>query len=253
MEARGLTIERFVDALLDLVNQRLNDSAAQGDVPEEKIGPILQELRQRLLQDLGGPHTVPSTSIGPESSRWSDLAVTTDLPFSLQEVATTLGILPEKLRGLLSRGHTVAEVAETFDVSLEDSVNARVASLKAKLAGLVETGNLSEKAARQALEQAREELEHEVDTAWEALEEQHQAGWESLDAEQRVAWAALDEKYWAAWESLDAENQATWEALDRERQSTWAALDTEHQAAWEALEVEQQAARQALDKVQQTA
>ena len=153
---------------------------------------------------------------------------------------------------VLSRGHTVAEVAEKFDVSPEDLVNVRVASLEAKLAELVETGDLSERAARQALEQARENLKYEIDTAWEALEGQHQGAGETLDAKW-VIWEALEVDHQAARQARDEEYQADWQALDRAHQAVWRALDEEHPVVGQALEEEQQAARRALDKVQQMA
>ena len=163
---RGLTIEQFIAALYDVVRGRLEERVSRGELSEEEAGHILAELKHRLFQDLAGVGPVSPTPIPPEPFSEDIFARPTDIPFNLGQIAHVLGFSPDELRRLLSQGYSLAEVADKLDTSLEDLVDPLIAPLKAKIIELVETGHLSERLAREVLEQARDELEQ----AWRAVE-----------------------------------------------------------------------------------
>ena len=261
---RGLTIEQFIRALYNVVGGRLENEVARGELSKEKAGHILAELKQRLFQDLAGVHPVAPKPITPEPLSEDTFAGHADIPFNLEQIAHSMGLSPDELRRLLSQGHSLAEVADKLDISLEELVDPLIATVEAKIIGLVSKGYLSEKLAREALEQAREKLEHELDRSWRALEEEHRSAWDDLEEEHRSAWEGLDQEYQRgadtldeaqqmAWHALDEEYQVAREALDVAQQRTWERLDEAHRRAWNALQSEHEEYGRALDEECQVA
>ena len=250
---RGLTIEQFIRALYNVVGGRFENEVARGELSKEKAGHILAELKQRLFQDLAGVHPVAPKPITPEPLSEDTFAGHSDIPFNLEQIAHSMGLSPDELRRLLSQGHSLAEVADKLDISLEELVDPLIATVEAKIIGLVSKGYLSEKLAREALEQAREKLEHELDRSWRALEEEHRAAWDDLEGEHRKAWEALEQRHRLAQNALNQEHQEAWQALDEQYRAALAALEGGSEQARIELEEKYKRARQVLELAQQKA
>ncbi|MFQ5872235.1 MAG: hypothetical protein ACE5JL_00335 [Dehalococcoidia bacterium] len=153
LEERGFTLERFAATLLDLVHQRLSRLVAQGELSEEQVAHMLRELKQRLLQDLGGPHTVQADLILPDSTfeRPPEEAI----PFNFGEIARILGISHDRLEQLISQGYTVAEITEKAGISLEQLAKGLITPLEARIQNLLAEGYISKEDAIARLEEAR--------------------------------------------------------------------------------------------------
>lgn len=239
LKGRRLTVDQFVDELVKVTARKLRAQVAQGATPEQKVEPMLKELRRRLLTDLGEheqPRPVPDNErpvVGP--------------PANLARLAQVLDLPIEELHDLLSRGYTVAEVARNLEVPLERLVNALIAPANARVDALVDKGQIDRHIAREALEEARGQVERDLKETRHALDEQRQDAWEELDAEQEARRHALQEELEAAWKALEAERVAAWSALDSEHQSYWQATEQEQQAAWRELDERLQAQRDQLD------
>ncbi|MFQ5951423.1 MAG: hypothetical protein ACE5KH_05005 [Candidatus Geothermarchaeales archaeon] len=153
LEERGFTLESFAAALVDLVSQRLDVWVMEGEIPEVEAVHILQELKERLLQDLGGPHTVRSTQIDPDYTYGYPLDVA--MPFSFEDLAHILALPLDELEHLLSQGYTVAEIAGEAGISLEELVSNLIVPLEAKIQQLFAEGHLTEDDAIAKLREAR--------------------------------------------------------------------------------------------------
>ena len=147
LEKRGLTLERFVGSLLDMVHQRLYHSVAQGEISEEKVGHILQELKRRLVADLGGRSSVEPHRV--------DASVVSNTPFDVKIVADALSLSTEELHRLFSEGHTVADIANKLSVPPDTVVDALIAPILAQIREAIRAGHISEAEAKQNLEGAR--------------------------------------------------------------------------------------------------
>ena len=158
LKEHGFTIERFIAAVLELVEARLKESVARADIPEDKIGHMLQELKRRLLHDFGVPQVARPLQTVPATPDRPALEARPVIPFDLAKLAGDLRLSLDELHQLLSDGHTGEEIAKQRNVPLEVLINTLSTPLKEKLEALVKEGRLSKEDALIKLEEGQETI-----------------------------------------------------------------------------------------------
>ena len=152
LNERGLDPEQVAGTIVDKVEGQLSVQARAGDISRAEMNRVLAQLKQRLLNDLGGRRTVrpTATDIRPEAS------TVTYVPFNVEAVAHLLGRSPEELRKLLAEGVTVAVIAERSNVSLEHVINGLMTAVEREANALLREGQVSAELVREKLAAARE-------------------------------------------------------------------------------------------------
>ena len=152
LEERGFTRQRFIAAILTLVEKRLRNAAARAETAEDRVGDTIDKLRERLLHDLGVEQDTRPVRLTAVASDRTSTQSRPDTPFDIARIAKILGIPQEEFEGLLSEGYTIGEVVEQRNASLDNVIDALIEPLKAKLAELVEAGSIQPSDARHKIE-----------------------------------------------------------------------------------------------------
>ena len=152
LEERGFTGQQFIAAILTLVEKRLRNAVVRAETTEDRVGHIVNALRERLLHDLGVERDVRPVRLTEVASDRLSTQSRPVTPFDIVRIAKILSIAPEELEGLLSDGYTVGEVVEQRNASLDSVIDALIEPLKAKLAELVKAGFIQPSDARHQIE-----------------------------------------------------------------------------------------------------
>ena len=152
LEERGFTRQRFIAAILTLVEKRLRNAVARAETAEDRVGEVIDRLRARLLHDLGVEQDTRPVRLAAVASDRLSTQARPATPFDVARIAKILSMPREELEGLLSDGYTVGEVVKQRSGSLDNVIDALIEPLKAKLAELVEAGFIQPSDARHQIE-----------------------------------------------------------------------------------------------------
>ena len=125
---------------------------ARAETAEDRVGDIIDKLRERLLHDLDVEQDTRPVRLTAVASDRLSTQTRPATPFDIARIAKILGIPQEELEGLLSDGFTVGEVVEQRNASLDHVIDALIEPLKAKLAELVKAGFIQPSDARHQIE-----------------------------------------------------------------------------------------------------
>ena len=148
---RDVDLEDFVNKLMNVAEERLSDLVSKGEVSRDKATHLLAKLKHQLFGDLRLTRQArPAVSDEESSTRQVSF-----VPFTIGIVARSLGLSPHELRQALSSGHTVAEIAEERDISLEKVIDALMHPLEEQVREAIRSGRVSQEETREKLEAAR--------------------------------------------------------------------------------------------------
>ncbi|MCZ6892322.1 MAG: hypothetical protein O7F09_07395 [Chloroflexi bacterium] len=152
LEERGIDPEQLVAKLLSVAEDRLAELASRNELTEEQAVRLLAELKRRLIADL----RLTKTARPNVSDERREAQPTAFVPFNIGILAGSLGLSAEELRRALSSGATVAEIAESVNVSLDQVLRALLQPLEEQIREAIENGRINEDDANEKLEEARE-------------------------------------------------------------------------------------------------
>lgn len=155
LQERDMTSEDLAATLLPIVRKRLGEMVEGGEIPKEKVGVLLAELKKRLVAELSVPHR---DAPRPTTAVRLTVKPVSYVPFDLKRVADILGISVEELRHLLSQGHSAADIATKRTVPLDALVGALMATVEARVHEALKAGTISDEDAKHKLEAARKAI-----------------------------------------------------------------------------------------------
>ena len=155
LEERGFTRQRFIAAILTLVEKRLRKAVVRAETAENRVGHIIDRLRERLMHDLAVEREALPVRLTAVASDRLSTPSRPATPFDITRIAKILSIPPEELERLLSDGYTIGEVVKQRNASLDHVIDALIEPLKAKLAELAKAGSIQPSDARHQIEAGR--------------------------------------------------------------------------------------------------
>ncbi len=151
-EAKGVDLQDIADALVAAQAERLQQAVEDGRLTQEEADEKIAQMEANILErlesgELAGPGG-PGMPGGPRDGH-SDV------------VAEALGMTVDELREAMKDGKTIADLAETNGVALQDVADALVAAHAERLQQAVEDGRLTQEEADERIAQMEANiLEH---------------------------------------------------------------------------------------------
>ena len=148
-----MPVELVIRKMVLLAQQRLahlvEDGQISKDEMQQRLGKLELAIREEQDRD---PRKRPAPSATPSTP-----SLEVDAPFNLTTVARTLGVSPEELRGLLVEGFSLAEIADKYDVSLDELARELLEPVQARMANIRKSGRFIEEQAKRMLQQMTED------------------------------------------------------------------------------------------------
>lgn len=148
--AAGSTAGELVAALLEPLRQRLDEAVADGHLDEARAARMLEQAEERLSRLVDTEH--PFRPVLREQRRHR---IRTG---ALHLAGEVLGLPAGELRSRLQAGETLAEVAGSQGVAVDDLVAGLLEPLEQQLEVAVRRGRLSAEQAADRLASAEEQL-----------------------------------------------------------------------------------------------
>lgn len=143
---RPSLVERITEALAGLVDD----------------GTITEDQAAAVAEELASSEALPGGHHGGPHGRFGGM----DRP-GLEAAAQTLDLTEDELRSAIREGSTLAEIAETQGVAVEDLVDALVTAAEERLAGAVEDGRITQERADEIAANLPERVAEAVERTWE--------------------------------------------------------------------------------------
>ncbi len=164
-ERLGVSLDKLVEALVHPLEEQIREAIESGRIDEENAREKLQDTRQTFLRALRTFHLPEPNVVRPtvRPDQPPIIRPAPGVPFNVSIVARILGTSGEELRTQMARGLTVAEIAKTRDISLDEVVKALLAPVRKELREAVANGTVSEEEAKRRLQSARETITHALE------------------------------------------------------------------------------------------
>ncbi len=134
--AKGVSVDKVVDALVAEVKAHLDEEVASGEHTQEEADAKLAEATTRITEMVNNPGLLSPKGHGGESGRGHGMKGGK----GLDAAATAIGITADELRTELQAGKSIADVATAKGVSVDAVIAAMVADMKAHLDEEVASG-----------------------------------------------------------------------------------------------------------------
>jgi lipoate-protein ligase A len=148
--AKGVSIDKVVEALVAEVKAHLDEEVASGEHTQEEADAKLAEAKTRITEMVNNPGLPAPKGHGGESGRGHGMKGGK----GLDAAATAIGITADELRTELQAGKSIADVATAKGVSVDAVIAAMVADVKAHLDEEVASGEHTQEEADAKLAEA---------------------------------------------------------------------------------------------------
>lgn len=136
LEANGLDPDTVVSDALGIIQDRVDRAVQNGTIDSNRADEIMANAEERLnnlLDTTPQPHPGP----GPGHHRRGPAFA------ALGAAADAIGITPQELRDALANGQTVADVAESHGVDVQEVIDAILQPAFDRIDNAVENGRLT--------------------------------------------------------------------------------------------------------------
>ena len=157
-EANGSTGEALAEALMDVVNARIDEAVANGNVDQERAAELKAKAEERINHLVFEAHGGPGGGPGLGGEIRQGL---------MDVIEEELGLNQGQIVSHVRTEGTLAELAEENGSSGEELVDALYAYVEAKVQTAIDEGNISEERGVEILENAVDRLNHMVFDAHE--------------------------------------------------------------------------------------
>lgn len=146
--ARGVTLEQLAERLVERVRAKLADLVAKGDISSETADLILARVRQEIAEHI--------------RKVFAEAKPHDDLPLSMEEIASALGLKVEEVFAHLRSGATIAELLAKAGNTEQQLLDALVAIARRHLQDAVKTNVLKTDEIDRYLERFREKAKRSL-------------------------------------------------------------------------------------------
>ena len=166
-EPQGVSLDDLISALTAGVEARLSEAVADGTLTQAEADKHLERIRD-VTTKLVTHEGKPALGSGPHAGKHRQYAqghhrprqtvdkIAAHLRGTIGAVTELLGLEPKDILTQIREGSTVAEIAESQGVSLDELVGTLIADVEAKLSEAVASGKLTQAEADEHLERATE-------------------------------------------------------------------------------------------------
>ncbi len=148
-EIAGDQTDEVIAALVSEQETRIDEAVADGKLTEERAEKVRAALAAQVEAMVNGDHPTGIGLFGMDRfhGRGGFGGFGFKGGFSLDSIAEVLGLTPDELHEQLSAGSSIADIAESANVDIEDIVDTALASLGEKLDALVADERLTQERA----------------------------------------------------------------------------------------------------------
>jgi hypothetical protein len=141
--ANGGDVDTIAADITQLMNDRVNQAVADGNLTPEQADNILQALTDNLIPALNGERPLPDL----RDRRRGERGEHAEEARILNTIATAAGITPEEVRTQVEAGATLADILRDNGVDVDAFVSEQIAPFVERQTELVAEGRISQELA----------------------------------------------------------------------------------------------------------